>query len=1351
MMQDHSGPDRRHLRWIAAALLLLLLFSIAPAAADTGTTVMPSNKDTLLSISNNETARFNDYGNNTYHFFSPTQSATQGLNALHITTDPASSSGQVTFSTDQSGVFYLTDTGGRGWDDDGILMLAVNGTIPDDFQVSIKASGYQWAPVLTGTYPAFSSVTYVADALNETFTKDDFLYGPQIWRPCPAADYPIFDGQDMANAGNNFSVMFIDLNAGILGAGTLSQSDFSGQSINDNGAIRVGYSFENLETFAAFDAYAYTVSSNQGQGVRWTNRLSADGASGYAVTSAPASAAPVADFTAMPTSGDAPLTVEFTDLSANSPTAWSWDFGDNETSTEQNPTHVYTTAGAYTVTLTASNIDGSDSAAKADYITVTGSSVLPAYNYIFVKVANDGGVKYNSYLNNTYNIRFAGAGRGLNAHHITTDPVPAPYGQVTATTNRSGVFYVTDTGGSGFADNVVLMIAANGTIPDDFRIHICTSGYNWTPMAGLEEIPPQSAINYVEGAVDETFTKEDFIYGPQTWKPSGETTPYPIYEGQNMSNAADTFRCMFVDVYVGQLGTNSGMSGLNNAGAAKVEYTIENMPASVVFNSYCWNSNANQGPSVIAWTNNLIGGHNGNSGYAVISDGSGPELSRIEVSPSSATLTAGDGVQFNATAYDPSGTPIEGITFTWTSSDDTVGTVNATGYFTSLTYGRVDVTAAVGAVNGTSSVTVNPTSPVTWSVNASGGGDFTTIQAAIDAAFDGDTIVVGDGTYNETLAIAKPLTLRSANGPEKTEIVSTSKYHVTVSADNTTVSGFGIGGSGTYGIYSKGYSGCTFADNIISKKVGIQIVSGSTMLVEGNTVTGVPASSTGIYLSATTGSTIGNNTCLGGGIGSYGIEMHSGTNNVLTGNTVTGYTFAFNLESGSRIDHNLVMDNTYISWGGIDTIRDNIIYANSFVNNSYIFGGGLQVANTWNSTVPMTYIYNGATYTDYIGNYWGAMYPIDDADGNGIGDAGVYMPFSMLYLYTGNVDNHPLVLPAEAYFGESYDGIPIPTTVEIAPSSIVLPGETTQQYTGTVYDQNGKPMRGAGFAWTSSDEQVGSVLGGPTRVSTATTVFYVEYGDTTTFTGEYAGTTTITARSYLVKGTAEAVVNTTVLETVWTDPCESTDGWTLSNAGLQDAYPYVYSGSYSIGAPAFAGDAYAERTVVFPDAATEFRFEAFQDSIQSGVGSGSWLKAFIDNETVETMAVGQYKRGWKTYTINITGYETGNHTFRIESDYGPTTGGYGIGFYVDQLAVRIDPNAAPAVLLGDANDDGTVNQADTLRVLKQIVGLSSKPAADTELFTKTDVHQNGMIEVGDALYIAQYNVGLRNAWFALKG
>ncbi len=92
-------------------------------------------------------------------------------------------------------------------------------------------------------------------------------------------------------------------------------------------------------------------------------------------------AAPVANFTANVTSGDAPLAVQFTDTSTGSPTAWAWDFENDGIidSTEQNATHTYTTAGTYTVNLTVTNADGSDSEVKADYITVTsgGSGEAP--------------------------------------------------------------------------------------------------------------------------------------------------------------------------------------------------------------------------------------------------------------------------------------------------------------------------------------------------------------------------------------------------------------------------------------------------------------------------------------------------------------------------------------------------------------------------------------------------------------------------------------------------------------------------------------------------------------------------------------------------------------------------------------------------------------------------------------------------------------------------------------------------------------------------------------------------------------------------------------------------------------
>jgi PKD repeat protein len=81
----------------------------------------------------------------------------------------------------------------------------------------------------------------------------------------------------------------------------------------------------------------------------------------------------VADFTANPLYGTSPLSVSFTDLSTGPPESWSWTFGDiggGNTSTSQNPSHTYTTAGTYSVNLTVTNFDGTSTLIKTDYITV---------------------------------------------------------------------------------------------------------------------------------------------------------------------------------------------------------------------------------------------------------------------------------------------------------------------------------------------------------------------------------------------------------------------------------------------------------------------------------------------------------------------------------------------------------------------------------------------------------------------------------------------------------------------------------------------------------------------------------------------------------------------------------------------------------------------------------------------------------------------------------------------------------------------------------------------------------------------------------------------------------------------
>ena len=79
---------------------------------------------------------------------------------------------------------------------------------------------------------------------------------------------------------------------------------------------------------------------------------------------------PVADFSASPTSGKAPLKVKFTDQSTENPVKWNWDFGDGQTSIDQNPTHTYVSAGTYTVKLTVKNKTGSDTVTHYDYIKV---------------------------------------------------------------------------------------------------------------------------------------------------------------------------------------------------------------------------------------------------------------------------------------------------------------------------------------------------------------------------------------------------------------------------------------------------------------------------------------------------------------------------------------------------------------------------------------------------------------------------------------------------------------------------------------------------------------------------------------------------------------------------------------------------------------------------------------------------------------------------------------------------------------------------------------------------------------------------------------------------------------------
>ncbi|WP_214040943.1 nitroreductase [Methanoculleus sp.] len=266
---ETARSARRASSLIAAGLIVMMVLCVIPASA---LTVLPY-KHSFINVSNEagplydlDGAVYGTGNNGTYYM----KFDGGGLNALHITTNTSSPNGQVTNSTSATGTFYVSDTGGRGYDDDIILMFATNASLSNDFSIEINASGYQWE----ATESAPTSYDYQAGALQETFGQGDFAYGPQIYKPSSVSNYPIFYGQDMGDTDNTFQIMFIDLNVGLLGLNS---------TLEGNGMAQVDYEIGNFTGFGAFDAYAWCLNSNQEQGISWTNAVVGTGSSGYTV------------------------------------------------------------------------------------------------------------------------------------------------------------------------------------------------------------------------------------------------------------------------------------------------------------------------------------------------------------------------------------------------------------------------------------------------------------------------------------------------------------------------------------------------------------------------------------------------------------------------------------------------------------------------------------------------------------------------------------------------------------------------------------------------------------------------------------------------------------------------------------------------------------------------------------------------------------------------------------------------------------------------------------------------------------------------------------------------------------
>jgi FOG: PKD repeat len=393
-MEDRMPAIRRVRAWTVLLVAVLIVSAgILPVMADDTSGSLgtfPGHSDiSNMAFANAATGAY---------YFKFDQTGGGGINAVHISSTAGASPnyGDVTTTTTQSGTFYVTETGGRGYQDEAILMVAVKKDIPGNFTIHIRSCGYSWTPTgVSNQQPTLTNITYHDGAVDQTFGPSQFVYGPQNWRPAgnnAPSNYPLYNGQDTTDTSDTYDIMFVDLKAGPLG----SNGALDTTSLQNNGAIRVDYTITGLNTVATFDVYAWNEATSQGNGISWTNGLTSGSSvpsmiSGYtvlgpayagyasefptAVGQQPEYKAPQISLAASTISGPAPLEVAFTGSSQQSVKTWGWDFGDGGTAAVAATNHTFSKAGTYTVTLTGTGPRGlSTSVTQAITVTAGGSS-----------------------------------------------------------------------------------------------------------------------------------------------------------------------------------------------------------------------------------------------------------------------------------------------------------------------------------------------------------------------------------------------------------------------------------------------------------------------------------------------------------------------------------------------------------------------------------------------------------------------------------------------------------------------------------------------------------------------------------------------------------------------------------------------------------------------------------------------------------------------------------------------------------------------------------------------------------------------------------------------------------------
>lgn len=297
--------------------------------------------------------------------------------------------------------------------------------------------------------------------------------------------------------------------------------------------------------------------------------------------------------------------------------------------------------------------------------------------------------------------------------------------------------------------------------------------------------------------------------------------------------------------------------------------------------------------------------------------------------------------------------------------------------------------------------------------------DYPTIQEAINAANEGDTIFVRNGTYYEHVLINKSLTLTGESMDGTILNATDVEPLVIIQADNVQIMQFTMQGwsfqdviinasanvivtrnkfaFNGLGVDFENSHNCTTNDNIFEgsglDNIGIMVAQSYECVIKNNTISGAISDGVRSWFSRDvliTENNISHN--------DYGIFLHTSENNTISGNHISNNSNVGIVLEATSVNNTIfanTLDSNFL--GVYSSSSYNVFFHNNFVNNTSQVSAS--PANVWDRNAE--------------GNYW-SDYDGTDSDGDGIGDT----PY---VIDSSNQDNYPLMNPYWSPSDVNYD------------------------------------------------------------------------------------------------------------------------------------------------------------------------------------------------------------------------------------------------------------------------------------------------------------------------------------------